>query len=84
MSVASWPQLWALQLVQADSVWPESIVTTGAGSCGAAVDTIQRLVAELRGLRIDQAEWGCLETLVIAGKGTYKPGGSGTEVSSPG
>ena len=53
-----------------------------AAATAAVIESIQTLVKELRALRIDQAEWGCLETLVIAGKGTNIDNGILTSVLS--
>ena len=62
-AVSTWPQLWLLQLTQS-GVDPKAI----AGP-NAAAGRLLPLLEELRGLNLDQAEWGLIETLLIGRRG---------------
>ena len=65
LSVASWPQLWAFQLAQ--SCLDPRILAACPEQ--ASESSWFQLIRELRELKIDLAEWGLIETLVIGGKG---------------
>ena len=63
VAISTWPQLWLLQITQS-GVDPKAIAGLNAAS-----GRLLPLLEELRGLNLDQAEWGLIETLLIGRRG---------------
>ncbi len=65
VAVSTWPQLWVLHLVQSGIDVARVFECEG----GEQALKLAKMVDEFRSLKLDQAEWGLVEALVMGGRG---------------
>ncbi len=68
VAVSTWPQLWVLHLVQS-GIDVARVFECGVAKGGEQALKLAKMVDEFRSLKLDQAEWGLVEALVMGGRG---------------